>query len=316
MNRPVLVTGASGFVGAHLARDLIGEGIEVVALGGTREPPKLACSGAVLSTRLDLSNGTEVRELLLKTFPRAVIHCAALANTLRCEKDPKKSERDNVIGTSTLLECCSALPADLRPFYIYISSDMVFDAKEAPEGGFVETEQPLARSVYGRDKIKGEQLSLASGLSAVLLRLGLVYGEKIEHLEGFIQWFRQGFTSGELALFSDEYRTPVWTKDVTRVCSALLRNAQLLQAEASETSRIIHLGGSERLSRVEMGYAFADCFGLDPTCIRPMLRHEIPSPFPRPHDISLSSSRVRELLGIRMSGFREALQFMNVHSPD
>jgi dTDP-4-dehydrorhamnose reductase len=89
-----------------------------------------------------------------------------------------------------------------------------------------------------------------------------------------------------LTLFSDEWRTPL----------GLLTAAQSLLALAcSEVTGLLHLGGAERLSRLEMGQKLASFLGVDPSVIVSTSRAHATSAEPRPRDVSLDSSRWRNL---------------------
>jgi dTDP-4-dehydrorhamnose reductase len=63
----------------------------------------------------------------------------------------------------------------------------------------------------------------------------------------------------------------------------------------SDFTGLIHLGGPERLSRLEMGQRLAAALGLDPSVIVPAARASFPAAEPRPRDVSLDSSRWRSL---------------------
>jgi dTDP-4-dehydrorhamnose reductase len=57
----------------------------------------------------------------------------------------------------------------------------------------------------------------------------------------------------------------------------------------------LHLGGPERMSRLEMGQRLAEYLGVSTEWICAMRREEAASDEPRPRDVSLDSSRWRKL---------------------
>jgi dTDP-4-dehydrorhamnose reductase len=91
----VLITGASGFVGRHLTEDL--------SLSGLIYP---VFKNNVISDHnaeyCELQDYKSVQEMLGKTDPDVIVHCAASSNIEECEKKLDSWE-NNVIGTSNLI---------------------------------------------------------------------------------------------------------------------------------------------------------------------------------------------------------------------
>src|SRR5262249_14683187 len=83
-----------------------------------------------------------------------------------------------------------------------------------------------------------------------------------------------------LSLFEDEWRTPL---DLATAAEGLVELA-LARADG-----IWHLGGPERISRLEMGRILARVMGADEKTIQATKR-----PPDRPRDVSLDSSRWRK----------------------
>ncbi|MCI0681419.1 MAG: sugar nucleotide-binding protein, partial [Gemmataceae bacterium] len=87
-------------------------------------------------------------------------------------------------------------------------------------------------------------------------------------------------------LFADEWRTPLALATAARA---------LVTVAFSDVTGLLHLGGPERLTRLEMGLRLAARLGADPRLVVAVRRDDIPSPEPRPRDTSLDSSRWRSL---------------------
>ncbi|MCC6348657.1 MAG: GDP-mannose 4,6-dehydratase [Candidatus Eisenbacteria bacterium] len=99
--RSVLVTGAAGFVGPHLARALVARGATVHGCGlGT--PP----AGTPLASwrERDLGDADGLRETLRDTAPAGVIHLAGQSSAARSFEAPEETLRANVAGTWNLLD--------------------------------------------------------------------------------------------------------------------------------------------------------------------------------------------------------------------
>ena len=312
MNRTVVVTGASGFVGAHLARYLAGQGREVIAVGGKNSVPREIAEVCRLVGQADLAEPDACDALCSLLKPAVIVHAAALANVSKCQADAKSADRSNIQATANLLQALDKhRERSSPPLFVHISTDMVFDgAVSAPAGGFSESSNTDPASVYSSTKRDAENVVLASALDAIVLRTALVYGKKIEKLESFLGWVVNGLKSGQVSLFEDEFRTPVAVDDLAEAVSRLIdlpAGSRASAVKQSDKAAILHMSGSERISRVDLGRKIADAFDLDRSAIVPCSRTSVPSEVPRPHDISLNSTKLFKLLGMQPRPIAEGL---------
>lgn len=99
--RSILVTGAGGFVGPHLARALVASGAAVHGCG-LGEPP----AGTPLTSwrTLDLAEPEQLREAVRKVAPDGVVHLAGQSSAARSFEAPEETMRANVVGTWNLLD--------------------------------------------------------------------------------------------------------------------------------------------------------------------------------------------------------------------
>lgn len=163
----VLVTGASGFLGAAVARRLVADGHTVRTL----QRRASGVPGAVDTTASledAAARGTAV------VGADAVVHLAAKVSLAG---DPAEFARINVDATRALL--ADAQRAGVRRF-VHISSPSVAHVGTAIMGGGAEPAEPaLARGEYSRTKAAGERLALAAdvpGFAVVAVRPHLVWG--------------------------------------------------------------------------------------------------------------------------------------------
>lgn len=271
----VLVTGASGLLGGRLA-PLLAPSHHVVA-ACHRQPIPSGLTGVAL----DLEDPPDIDRAFRRASPEAVIHCAALADPDRCEKDPSRAERINIRATEVLAACCRRGGVRL----VYLSTDLVlpgdrpFSNEEVP---------PRAMSVYARTKLEGEAAVLSGTPGSAVLRIALVHGAGFGGRATATEAIARALRSRQpLRLFTDQYRTPVDPESVSSALLALLRQ---------EASGLFHVGGGERLSRFELGQRVARALRLPHGSIAAARQAEAGGA-PRPADCSLDSGRARRELG-------------------
>jgi nucleoside-diphosphate-sugar epimerase len=166
--RLILVTGAAGFIGRHLCRDLAAAGYQVRGTVRANPPPfrqdiEYRASG-------DIGGAVDWSPLLADVD--AVVHCAARVHVLReADTDPWTAfRRANVEATERLAR--QAAEAGVRRF-VFLSSIKASVAERA--GGAPPYVQP-----YDRSKLEAERaltrVARETGLEIVILRPPLVYG--------------------------------------------------------------------------------------------------------------------------------------------
>lgn len=163
-----LVTGATGFVGSHLAEALHSRGDVITAL--VRSPGKasaLAALGARIVTG-DLDDGVSLARAV--DGQEVVFHVAGLVAG-RNEDDFLRCNRD---GTAALL--AAATRAKVSRF-VYVSS-MAAGGPAAPGRPLTGTEPARPVTAYGRSKLAGETVVAAADVPWVIVRPPTVYGPR------------------------------------------------------------------------------------------------------------------------------------------
>lgn len=286
----ILVTGGSGFLGWHLVKHLA-KLHDVSYTYATRRVQIPRCQGF----SVNFLHPSSIEPCVREADPEIVIHAAALADTGECERAREKAMGVNVTGTEKLIR---SLP-DSKPLFIYISTDLVFDGKHAP---YSETAEPDPVNFYGKTKRMAEQAVQRLWKNHVIVRPAILYGAPTSIGRGsFLQWMDQTLSRGEpLDLFADEYRTPVFVNDVVAAVTSLV--------ERVGQHRIYHVGGPERLSRLEIGRRLAAVRGYDPSLLRSITQAEADTGCPRPPDVSLDSARVQAAHAVKLTPIGEALK--------
>jgi UDP-glucuronate 4-epimerase len=182
----VLVTGAAGFIGFHVARRLLRENCEVVGLdnlnsyydAGLKEArlAQLATSDRFRFVKLDLSDRTAIANLFKEHRFPYVVHLAAQAGVRYSLVDPFAYVDANLAGFTTVLEGCRHHGCR---HLLYASSSSVYGSNtKMPFAVQDNVDHPL--SLYGASKKANELMSHAYahlfGLPSTGLRFFTVYG--------------------------------------------------------------------------------------------------------------------------------------------
>ncbi len=268
-----LVTGASGYLGIYLLRHLRGLNVPVVAWSGSQQGEAFG----VPLRPVDLADPDALAAGFSEARPDVALHAGAWARVGDCHREPARAEHVNTHGSAVLADLAARAGARL----VLVSTDLVFDGER---GGYREEDPPAPLSVYGRTKAAAEEAILTVPRTAVV-RVSLLFGPSLTGRPSFFDQQVAALRAGRpVALFADEWRTPI------SLCTAA---AALVEVARSDYTGRLHVGGPERLSRLEMGRKLAEFLGVSPACIAATERAAAPAAEPRPRDTSLDSSRWR-----------------------
>jgi dTDP-4-dehydrorhamnose reductase len=288
----VLVTGASGFIGARVALAFAERGHRVV---GTYRRRAFTLAG-VEPRPLELEDHDAVLRLVADVAPDAIVHLAALARPDECAAAPVRALDVNVRGVEAILQAAR----HTRSFVALASSDLVFDGERAPYSDEAPAE-PLG--VYGQSKALAEKrMIFADGVDGAIARIALTYGAGSSHGPCFLESWIDRMRAGErIRAFTDEWRSAVYVDDV----------ADALVAIASRrVGGILHLGGPARVSRYEMAHTLCEVFEIDPSRAEPARACEVPRAEPRPRDVTLDIEATRRAIGYAPRDLRAGLLAM------
>ena len=221
----VLVTGGSGFLGSHIAEELVRRGHDVISLDD-RDPPT-ADYAAVIGDIRD-------REVVDRAMAgcEAVYHCAAIADLDQARSEPRRATEVNVLGTLGVLESAASLGVNR---FMHASSVYVY----ARGGSIYRTTKRAAEGLVG-------DLSEAWGLSSTILRFGSLYGPRADANNAILRLVTQAVGEGRIDFWGDgsEIREYVHITDAAGLA---------VDALASEyAGQSLHIAGRERVSTREL----------------------------------------------------------------
>ncbi len=165
--RKVLVTGSSGFVGAHVVREFISQGFEVIGINrSVKTNPHLIKNITHDTDWSDVLEGVEI-----------IIHCAAAVHQMKSSEDVLISyEELNVLGTLNLAR--QASKKNVKRF-IFLSTIKV-NGEETFDKKFYADDTPRPTDPYGQSKARAEtglqKIARLTKMDIVIIRPPLVYG--------------------------------------------------------------------------------------------------------------------------------------------
>jgi UDP-glucuronate 4-epimerase len=186
---PVIVTGAAGFIGMHVAERLLDRGESVVgvdAFNDYYDPALKHARAARLESRpgfrmvhLDIADAPAMEALVRSEGATRMVHLAAQAGVRYSIDHPFAYERSNLAGHLSVLEACRRAPG--FEHLVYASSSSVYGQRPLGGEAFQETDpvdQPV--SLYAATKRACELMSTTYaglyGFPQSGLRFFTVYG--------------------------------------------------------------------------------------------------------------------------------------------
>ena len=138
MQKKVLVTGAAGFIGFHVCRNLINKGSDVIGLDNINDYYDIGLKKRLnelykLSEeqkkskfsfiKCNLENKSSLDSLFSEKKPRKVIHLAAQAGVRFSIDNPSNYINSNLVGFGNLLEQCKTYEIE---HLLYASSSSIY----------------------------------------------------------------------------------------------------------------------------------------------------------------------------------------------
>jgi UDP-glucose 4-epimerase len=263
-SRRVLITGGAGFIGSHIADQLVAEGTdEIVILDnfvrGRRENLGSALAkGSVTLVEGDVAD----RSLLAKVMDGidVVFHQAAIRIT-QCAQEPRLAVEVLVDGTFNVLE--AAVHAGVHRVVAASSASVYGLADEFPTP---ESHHPYNnRTLYGAAKAFNEALLRSFhemyGLPYVALRYFNVYGPRMDihgaYTEVLIRWMDAIAAGRPPVIFGDGTQTMdfIYVEDIAR--------ANVLAAQAAVRDEVFNVASGRETSLRELADTLLRVMGSD-----------------------------------------------------
>jgi len=225
----VAVTGAAGLFGHGL--------VEVFSTRHTVFPHTRA--------EADITKAEELRAALVRIAPDAVIHAAGIPDLDICEADPALGFLVNFHGTRHVVEAAREVHAEVA----YISTDAVFDGRKRTP--YAESDPTIPPTVYGRTKLRGEQV-VKTLPAHYIFRVSVLFGPGKTN---FVEKGLRKIAAGEdYPVAADQVATATYTVDAAQ---------KIMEVVETRAYGLYHLANQGVCSRYELARRAAEMAGLD-----------------------------------------------------
>lgn len=224
----VLVTGAAGYIGSVLVRQLLAKGYRVIGIDsllfggesliGVYNDPNFKF------VKADIRNAAAVAEVLKETD--AVVHLAAIVGDPACAKQPELATATNWEAAKSLFGACVASGTVKR--FVFASTCSNYGKMEGDS--YVTEDSPLNPvSLYAELKVKFENHILNGDhrpdFTSTALRFATVYGlsPRMRFDLTVNEFTRDVALNRELLIFGEQFWRPYChVEDLARACVAVL----------------------------------------------------------------------------------------------
>lgn len=266
MNITVLITGGAGFIGSHLAENLVAEGYRVICIDDFNDyyDPRIKWENiAGLQARPefrlvkgDITDNETLEKIFSAWKINQVVHLAARAGVRPSLRQPALYEKVNVGGTINLLEQC--VKHQVKKFVFGSSSSVYGEQDQIPFSEDDRIERPI--SPYAATKRAAELICYTYHhlyqLSVTCLRFFTVYGPRQRPEMAIHKFTSLIYQRQPIPLYGDgsSSRDYTFISDIiSGVRAAISRNFGY---------EIINLGNSSPIQLKELVRLIEDALGL------------------------------------------------------
>lgn len=269
----ILLTGAAGFIGSHLAERLCARGDEVFGFDNfdafypravkERNLAALTARAGFVLIEGDIRSPPSLQDAFAQARPAVVIHLAALAGVRPSIAEPLRYAEVNVMGTLNVLEGCAAHGVGRL---VFASSSSVYGVDSVVP--FRESD-PCGRpaSPYASTKRSGELMAFVAhhlqSLDVTSLRFFTVYGPR-QRPDLAIHKFTRLIDAGQpIQLFGDgsTSRDYTWIDDIVDGIVAAIDE----QTRGGVPGyRVYNLGGSRTTTLLQLVDLISNALGRKP----------------------------------------------------
>ncbi|MBU2926779.1 dTDP-4-dehydrorhamnose reductase [Winogradskyella psychrotolerans] len=243
------------------------------------------------SSDLDITNKTNIEEVLGAQSFDYCINCAAYTAVDKAEEEIELADRVNHLGAKLLAESCHSFNVTL----IHISTDFVFDGKSSK--AYLESDNTNPLGVYGITKLKGEQAISKALERHFIIRTSWLYSE---FGNNFLKtMLRLANQRDDIGVVGDQIGSPTYARDLADV---------ILKLMESKTTNygVYHYSNEGEVS----WYDFAkEIFEVCNSSIKlnKIETKDYPTPAVRPKYSIMNTQKISQLLDLKIPNWKLSL---------
>ena len=296
----VLVTGCNGQLGNELKRLFETGTAEIGPIPALYQDADVVYADVA---QLDITDEDAVNAFFAAHEFDVVINGAAMTNVDGCEVAEDAAYRVNALGPANLAKACASQGAKL----VHVSTDYVFPGNAAGER--VETDATAPISAYGRTKLEGEKLALATNPKTFVVRTAWLYGYVGKN---FVKtMLRLARDVGHMTVVDDQVGNPTSANDLAY---------EILKITETKNYGIYHCTNNGICSWAEFTRAIVKRAGYDPAIVTPCTSDEYAEAHPdaarRPLFSALRNKHLEDTIGDEMRPWQDALDTFMANLPE
>ena len=281
----ILVTGASG----QLGRVFIRKSREKYNILGTGRKYSDLCP----FKKGDITDRKFIKEIVDDYTPDVIVHFAAMTGVDECEQNPYAAESVNIATVEWILN-------DFSGYFIFISTDYVFDGKDGPYSEKAKT-NPI--NVYGKTKLEAESIIRSHSKKWLILRTNVLFDYTEWTTASFVNWVVKSLRNRKsISVVLDQFNNPIWTDHLAHIINSLIK---------MDATGLYHSGSIEYISRYDFALMIAKKFELDQSLILPITTKALNQIALRPLKGGLRTEKITDDFGITPPSIDKALSEMS-----
>lgn len=298
--KKIVITGSNGLLGQTLI-NLLMKDLDSYTVYGLSRGENRSGRDDFSYHSLDITNYNQLKDCLYAIEPDFIVNTAAMTNVDLCEEQKEACHQINIEAVDNLSKICLKIHSHL----IHISTDFIFDGVK---GHYKESDMPNPLSIYGKSKLKSEQILVNSSIQFTILRTILVYG-KVNNLgrNNIVLWVQEMLEKKkEITMVNDQYRMPTYVEDLAMACKISIDKG---------INGIFNISSNQLLSVFQIAQQVAEVFQLNKELIKPISTLALNQKAPRPSKTGFDLTKTNRELSFFPKSFKQDLQrFKESHS--
>lgn len=244
------------------------------------------------STELDVTNEDNINEVFSEIKPQFCINASAYTAVDLAEKEESKAFAVNAFGVENLATACQ----NHHAFFIHVSTDYVFSGESNISYDEDNFTQPMG--VYGKSKLKGEELALENCRQTIILRTSWLYSE---FNKNFVKTMLNLFSQkDELNIVSDQYGQPTNANDLAEAIM------NIIEASVKKTG-IYHFSNYPETTWFHFAEKIAE-FSASKIQLNKITTEEYPTPAKRPKRSTMALDKIQKDYDVTPKNWENSLK--------